>query len=337
MMRDSYALPLFGAFVLAFAPLASAQSITIALRTATSSVDDATVRIADVADLHGGSSWDRRNIGQLDLESLANTPTCSITKKQVELRLMLAGYKRDAFRVTGPTIVSAKLSSPVEMRVELEKQLRGELSRHFAVRPERVSVRLTNPSHLASLEKSHSDGSFTIELMPRNEFPIGRSRLRIDLIAPTGARTPLTIDAQVGLTMKVAIASGPIPRGTVIQPEMFRMVDRSIGENADYLNPEVASGRTTSRYIAANSILLASHLTAARSTSDQQVKRNDLVDVVIKVGRGEIRLKDARAMGSGAIGDTIEVLNPQTNRRINALIIGPNLATVASNSRRFQR
>ena len=61
---------------------------------------------------------------------------------------------------------------------------------------------------------------------------------------------------------------------------------------------------------------------------------NDVLDVVIMIGQGEIRLKNARAMESGQVGDTIEVLNPQTNRRISASIIGPNLATVSTMVRR---
>lgn len=314
--------------------LALAENVIVALHETPSAVSGQTVRVGDVASVFGGTAWDRKNIAQLDLESLQDQSQCSITRKQVEMRLLLAGYQRNSIQVTGPPFVQTRLTSPVQLRRELEQKLVEELSRQFAVQPERVAVHLTNATHLQSLEKALTPGELSIELVPRNEFPVGRSRLRIDVIGPDGMRQPLALDAQVSLAMKVAIASQPIPRGTVIKAGMFRMVDRAVTERADYLNPENAIGKTASRYIGNNSILLASHLAASRGAAST-VKRNGLLDVVIKLAGSEIRLKDARAMESGAVGDTIQVLNPQTNRRINALIIGPNLATISSHPRRL--
>lgn len=309
---------------------AGAADVIIALNESSSAVSDQTVHVDDIASVFGGTAWDRQNIGELDLEALQDAGRCTITKKQVEMRLLLAGYKRDSFQITGPNLVAAKHTSPVQLRDELERLLQSEIARQFAVSAERVSVRLTNQSHLATLEKQLADNKLTVELSPKNEFPIGRTRLNIDLIDASGLRYPLALDAQVSLAMKVAIAKQPIARGSVVSANMFQLVDRAITTKADYVNPETAIGRTASRYIPSNSILLANHLVATRQDNNQGVRRNDLLDVVIKIGRGEVRLKDARAMESGRIGDTIEVLNPQTNRRINASIIGPNLATVSS-------
>ncbi|MCA9138787.1 MAG: flagellar basal body P-ring formation protein FlgA [Planctomycetales bacterium] len=307
-----------------------AADVIVALNDSASAVSDQTVHVQDIASVFGGTDWDRRNIGQLDLESLQEDGRCTITKKQVAMRLLLAGYKRDTFQITGPDLVAAQHTSPIQLRGELERLLESEIARQYAVGSDRVSVRLTNQAHLATLEKQLAGNKVTLELLPRNEFPIGRTRLNIDLIDANGHRHPQSLDAQVSLAMKVAIAKQPIARGTIVSEDMLQQVDRAITAKADYLNPETAIGRTTSRYIPSNSILLANHLVATRQDSSQGVRRNDLLDVVIKIGRGEIRLKDARAMEAGRIGDTIEVLNPQTNRRINASIIGPNLATVSS-------
>lgn len=313
---------------------ASAADVVIALHQTSSATSDPTVRIGDVARVFGGAPTDRRVIEQLDLESLRDQDDCSITRKQVEMRLLLAGYKRDTFQITGPPTVSARRSSPARLRSKLERLIESELARQFAVDTSRVAVHFVNTSQLESIERTLSNHELSVRVLPRNEFPIGRTRLPVDIIDAAGIRHSETFDVQVSLSMTVAIADGPIAQGTVIGPEMLHTVQRSITAKADYANPETAVGRTASRYIASNSILLTGHLLTPRAGSSQAVKRNGLLDVVINLGGGEIRLKNARAMESGNVGDTIEVLNPNTNRRINASIIGPNLATVSTTMRR---
>ncbi|WP_182870008.1 flagellar basal body P-ring formation chaperone FlgA [Stieleria mannarensis] len=313
---------------------AVAGDVVVALHQESSAVADTTVRIGDVANVLGATPSDRRSIEQLDLESLRDRDDCSITRKQIEMRLLLAGFERDSIKIIGPSTVSARRSSPAKLRSELERLLETKLSQQFAIAPERVDIRLTQTPQLESLEKRLAAGGFDVDLVPRNEFPVGRTRLAVSILDSSGNQYSHSFDALVSLSMRVAIARGPIAQGAVLKPEMFHAVDRLITQKADYANPDTAAGRTASRYIAGNSILLTSHFRSTRGRSSQTVKRNDLVDVVISVGRGEIRLKNARAMESGEIGDTIEVLNPQTNRRFNASILGKNLATVSTNLRR---
>ncbi|QDV44133.1 flagellar basal body P-ring biosynthesis protein FlgA [Stieleria neptunia] len=335
MMKSVRIVALLISFlVLARQDALSAGDVVVALHQTSSTVADTTVRIGDIANVLNATPSQRRDIEQLDLESLRDQDDCSITRKHVEMRLLLAGYERHSFNIIGPSTVSARRSSPAKLRSKLEQLLASDLGRQFAVAPERVAIRLTQTPQLATLEPKLAAGDFAVDLIPRNAFPIGRTRLAVAIIDSAGNQYSHSFDAQVSLSMKVAIASQPIAQGTVLKPDMFRLVDRSITQNADYANPDSTVGRTASRYIASNTILLTNHFHNTRAGHSQTVKRNDLVDVVISVGQGEIRLKNARAMEAGQIGDMIEVLNPQTNRRFNASIIGPNLATVSSNSRR---
>ncbi|PAY18233.1 flagella basal body P-ring formation protein FlgA [Rhodopirellula sp. SM50] len=335
MMKSvRYAMLLISLLIFTPPDASSAGDVVVALHQTSSPVADTTVRVGDIANVLHATPSQRREIEQLDLESLRDQDDCSITRKQVEMRLLLAGYERDSFNIIGPSTVSARRSSPAKLRSKLEQLLESELGEQFAVAPERVAIRLTQTPQLATLEQKLAAGEFAVELVPRNEFPIGRTRLTVAIIDSAGNQYSHSFDAQVSLSMTVAIASQPIAQGTVLKPDMFRLVDRSITQSADYANPDNAVGRTASRYIASNSILLTNHFHSTRSGHSQTVKRNDLVDVVISVGQGEIRLKNARAMEAGQIGETIEILNPQTNRRFNASIIGPNLATVSSTPRR---
>ena len=312
-----------------------AGDVIVALHQSSPAVTSQTVHVGDIASVIGGTPSDRRYIEQLDLETLSDQDACTISRNQVQMRLLLAGYRRNAIEVTGPANVTARRSAPARLRSKLEKSLQTEIGIQFGVDADRVSIRLTNDSQLTALEKKFSSNSISVELFPRNEFPIGQTRMMVGLLDPAGIRHTTSLDAQVGLSMKVAIASNPINRGTVIRPEMLRLVDRTITSKADYANPDNTVGRVASRYIGANAVLLVNHLATAPSGTSRSIRRNDLLDVVIRIGHGEIRLKNARAMESGTIGDTIEILNPQSNRRINATIIGENLATVSSNPRRM--
>lgn len=335
MIRFSVLSILISLVVLAPARLGCAGDVIVALHETPTTISDQTVRVGDVARVLGGNASDRRAIEQLDLESLGEQAHCSITRKQVQMRLMLAGYQRGSFDVTGPVDIFALRSSPTQRRSELERSLQSEIGRQFGVDPNRVSVRLTSEIQMESLKQKNAFTGNRIKLLSRNEFPIGRTRLNVELIDASGVRLAQMLDAQISLSTKVVIAAEPIARGKVISPEMVRLVDREITARSDYANPEEIVGRTASRYIGSNSIVMANHLVAPRRGSNEIVKRNDLVDVVIKVGNGEIRLKGARAMESGQMGDTIEILNPNTNRRINASIVGPNLATLSPATRRL--
>lgn len=314
----------------------SARGVIISLAQEDVGVDQKTVRIGDVARVVGVSGNELEYITELDLETLSEKDSCKISKQQITMRLLLAGFERDSFEVTGPGDVTAWRSSPTQMRGHIATLMANKLSEQFGMDSGRVSVRLTNAEQLKSIEATFPNPTFDLEILPPNEFPIGKQRLSVDLIDADGRRTGVILECQVSISMPVPIAVGPIARGSVIQPNMIRIVEREIVARADYASTDAIVGRTANRYISGNSIVLANHLIPTRRGTNDLVKRNDLVDVVVKIGNGEIRLKNAQALESGKMGDTIEVLNPQSGRRINASIIGPNLATTARvDSRRY--
>jgi flagella basal body P-ring formation protein FlgA len=314
-----------------FAP---ARGVIISLSPQSVAVKQSTVRVGDVADIIGGTQTQQRLIADLDLESLADRDRCQIDKSQVVTRLLLSGLDRDDFQVTGPEAVIARRISPARIRDHLTRQVTTDLATQFGVDANHISLRLADDDTLAKIESTFPEANFAAEVIPPNEFPIGRSRLGVQLVDRNGRRLRSELDCQVGLTMRVAIVTQPVARGSVIRPEMIRVVEREIIDEADYANTNEVVGRAASRYIPSNSILLARHLMPTRGRAAQVVRRNDLIDVVVNVGNGQIRLKNAQALESGAAGDVIEVLNPNSGRRINASIVGPNLATIGPSTRR---
>lgn len=312
-----------------------ARGVIVALAQQPVAIKHRTVRIGDVARVVGGTTEQQRFIAELDLETLVDQNECEVQKTQVVTRLLLSGFARDDFEVTGPESVNAWRTSPSQIRDHLIRGLVAALGNQFGMQPQSISVRLVDPDSLSEIESVFPEPTFDVQMVPPNEFPIGKHRLTVDLGDPSGRRLRAVLDCQVGISMKVAIVTQPIARGSVLRAEMVRLVDREIVSKADYANTGEVVGRTANRYIPSNSILLASYLIPTRGGGTTVVRRNDLIDVVVPIARGEIRLKNAQALEAGGVGDVIEVLNPNSGRRINASIVGPNLATTADRSRRY--
>ena len=92
------------------------------------------------------------------------------------------------------------------------------------------------------------------------------------------------------------------------------------------MDPSSIVGKTASRNIESNQLLQASYFRSRRS-NETLVRRSDLIDVFIQFGGGQVRLKDAKVMSAGGnAGDTIEVLNTKTNKRLSAIVVDRNTA-----------
>ena len=321
--------------VAASSTVAYGRGVIIALAQQPVAVKHRTVRIGDVARVVGGTTAQQRFIAELDLETLIDQSECRVHKPQVITRLLLSGFSRDEFEVTGPESVMAWRTSPTQIRDHLLRRIAEALGEQFGMESTNITVRLVGEGPLSEIESAFPEPSFDVRVLPPNEFPIGRHRLSVEMSDSAGRRLQAVLDCQVGVSMRVAIVTQPVARGSVIRSDMVRLVDREIVAKADYANPGEVVGRTANRYVPSNSILLASYLLTTRGRAAAVIQRNDLIDVVVPIGSGEIRLKNAQALEAGGVGDVIEVLNPNSGRRINASVVGPNLATTANHSRRY--
>ncbi|WP_158222676.1 flagellar basal body P-ring formation chaperone FlgA [Rhodopirellula sp. MGV] len=313
--------------------VAVAGNLVLTMNTDRSTVTDGTVRVGDVAKIEGGSTTDRRLIARLDLDAIHDGEPCLVSQRQVNTRLLLAGFSRDEFQVIGASATSVVSASPGHQSKQISSIIESQLGQQFGIDAKRIDIRLENQTQLESFVNQFEISTRTISLAPRNDFPIGRTRLQLQCIAKGTTQTSIPhqvwLDATVGLSMRVAVAKEPISRGVNITDSMFQIVDRTMTSRADFVDANSVAGRAASRYIAPGTILLANHLITTQTATQPIVRRNDLIDVVIRAGAGEIRLKNARAMEPGRAGDTIEVLNPKSGKRFNAEVVSANLATVA--------
>ncbi|MGB7346365.1 MAG: flagellar basal body P-ring formation chaperone FlgA [Pirellulaceae bacterium] len=307
-----------------------AQGIRVAVRSGdVPFANGQTVRIGDLADISGGSIVDRDRISQLDLETLrTSAQPCEISRKQIEMRILVDGYQRTQIGVTGPESILIRSTKPKQLLPHLEQDLESEIGRQFALDPKSVSVRLSNASQIASVQSRLGNQSFTTTVLLSAQLPMGQTPIEVEFTTDKGQRFVERFETQVIIEIQVALAKQPIQRGEVLSESMFDLVQRPIVQRADFAQQGHLIGRVAKRSIASNEVILRTYLADTVDRSEPVVKRNDLLDVIVPLGSSEVRLKNAKSLSTGDVGDTITVLNTRSNRQLSAIVVDRNLAKV---------
>jgi flagella basal body P-ring formation protein FlgA len=318
------------------ATAAEAQELIVQLSDKPVAVSGPTVHVGDLAKVICNDRVLQQKIENLDLDSRprangsesTDMTASEITRRQVEIRILVSGMSREAFVVTGAKKTTLQWTTPESIARRLETLLGNSIEQQFGLEQGAITVRLMNESQLVAVEQSLSGPRFELKLFPQRQVPLGRVRLDAELIDSAGQRRSHHFDANVMMKTRVAIADQPFGRGQTITEDLIRVVTRSIVNRSPIANPDELVGKVATRSIDRDEILLASHVTKPDRRRYPVVRRNDLLDVVVRIGGADVRLKNARAMESGRIGDTIEVLNTRTNKRLSASIVSKNVAAV---------
>ena len=313
-----------------FTPSASAQTnvVTISLKENASTVKRDILTVGDVAEVSGGAVSSRMKIGKLDLEAGESASHCVISRRQVEMRLMLAGFRRQEFHVVGPDRMTVTESNTDKLQVDLEKQIQSEIARQFGLAASKVSVNISSQRQLGDLWKELGGANFNTTVLVDPQLPVGRTRIQLEIATDTGSRITTTLDTRVVITMTVAVAVHPIQRGAEIRDGMFRLIERPLTDRKNIASPDRLVGRVAKQQIPGNNVILSNHLVDRQTRQSFDVKTNALLDVIINIQGSQVRLKNAKALGSANRGETIAVMNTKTGRRFNAKVIDKHLAEV---------
>ncbi|MEL6108158.1 MAG: flagellar basal body P-ring formation chaperone FlgA [Planctomycetota bacterium] len=310
-----------------------AAEITISLRH-NAAVNGARVTIKDVANIHGGTTTEQKQLGELDLDVLgARTARERLTRREIEMRLLVAGYRRNQFYVTGAETVEVRRADTDAFRTRLEKLFHSEFARQFGFDDRNISIRIIDHQRLLAVESKMAGEDFAATVLFESQLPIGATTIQVEF-ASEHERFLEDFKAQVIVSTEVAIAARNVTRGSVIDASAVRVIRRPIVRKADFADPKQIVGRVAKVDILSNEVMLTSYLTEVNSSRTAVIQRNDLIDVIVRLGNSEIRLKNARALGAGNIGDTVTVLNTESNRQLTATIVARQLAIVSNSPRK---
>ncbi len=159
----------------------------------------------------------------------------------------------------------------------------------------------------------------------------GRSgRFHARLTLPNGpTRFTLRVAGRATATLEVATVAVPIARGTTLRDADILMVRRPRGE----LGRDFIADRDKAIGLAARTTLEPGRpLRAAELMKPLVVHRSEQVTLVYRIPGITLTVR-GKATESGAIGDTISVLNEQSKRVIQGVVAGPGHVVVSTQMR----
>ncbi len=297
------------------------DTLQVMLRTAELTVSEAELSIGDVCEVRGGSVELRRKIASLDLDVVVPGTTTVISKQQVSVRIALAGISRSAIMFLGPDSVNVNLIPNEKLQQRIESKFAAELSSQFGIPKGNVRIRLRNMELLDGLRDSIDTTDFSVMAFFPTQLPLGDKHIQIEFSDSRGNRISQKVHVQIVVLHDVYVTSGVVSKGTVITAGHVQSIKRPLIDNSVELASSECLGCTASRDIPPHEIVTTRHLSRQPIKKQILVKRNDLVDIVLTKGPLRLRVKNAKVMTNGAQGEMVRVLNTNSNKEINAVVL----------------
>ena len=297
------------------------NALELKFRQSQISVDHNEVAISDVMEVRGGTQKLRSLAGKQDLEVLENLQTEKITKQQVAVRLLVAGFDQDDFIISGDESTYVKFIRQDDLKQRIESKIESELARQFGVSIADVQVNLSPKTDFAQIGNSIDVSKFDLMAIFPSKLPLGDKTIQTEFIDRLGERITKRLNVQIVVMKEMVVTSEIVARGTVITADHVQTVKRPMANDN---NIELASldciGCTAVRDIPPYEIVSTRYLTRQAPKKQVVIRQNSLVDILLSKGRISIRMRNAKALKSGAVGDTIPVLNLDSNKQINAVV-----------------
>lgn len=154
----------------------------------------------------------------------------------------------------------------------------------------------------------------------------GRFDATVDLPTGTSARGALRLSGRAQATAEVVTVARPVERGTVLKDSDLMIERRPRAEVAR----DIVADRDRAVGLAARAALQPGRpLRMTELMRPQVVQRNDGVTLVFEAPGIKLTVR-GKATEAGAEGDTISVLNEQTKRVVQGVVVGPGRVVVSA-------
>jgi flagellar basal body P-ring formation protein FlgA len=150
-----------------------------------------------------------------------------------------------------------------------------------------------------------------------------------EIVISGGARTSTStaVSSTDAASATLAVLARAIPRGAAIEAQDVIWMDAPANAPRDALSdPEALIGKTAKRALQPSTALRAADV-----MDTPAVRRGEPVTLLFEAGGMRLSVR-GRAMGDGVAGAMIKVLNPQSNKTLDAIIEAPGVARVLASS-----
>jgi flagella basal body P-ring formation protein FlgA len=306
----------------------AAEVVIVTLRPMVSA-SDSQVRIADVADLHGGDTDLKQRIGRLDLSDLPKPgQTVQVSREQVSFRIRLAGIDPRAFRMAGAQRSVVHLGQCRFSEQEVVAAARQLLLKRLPWAIEDLTVDLAQPvAGPFDVAGSKSAVRLQPELGSTGAL-LGRVRLNVVFMLGDQRLREVPVYFEVKLHQQVAIATRRIERGESLGENNVRYERLAVDGMAGYLTAaDGLTGRRAKRALGAGQIIAAVDAEIPPSEVPVIIKQRELVKLVAHTGP-LILTTLGESMQDGHPGEIIRVRNIDSNRIVQGRVTGPSVVEV---------
>ena len=204
------------------------------------------------------------------------------------------------------------------MTDDAKKRIGQLISQYLASRYSRADIEIE--SHLLSLSEEIPDTVKEVKVVDASGRIPGQAELRLLIRDDVGSEArQVTVKADAELYALAPVAAKKLGKDELLEPGDVSIARVRMESGKRYLPPNVmsVSGRKLSRGLEAGEPLLASEAVPAEAVS-----AGDIVQSVTQGKAWEIQA-NAKALGSGMVGDKIQVQDLETKRKYNAVVTGP--------------
>ena len=213
---------------------------------------------------------------------------------------------------------------------QIEESVAAALSKQFSLGdPKNIGVNFERELRAIQVEPS-ANGEPRVS---RLNFDARDGRFDVTLEIPTSAanRGILRLSGRAAVTVEVVTLLRPIDRGGVIK-EADVLVERH--PRAGVTRDVITDSEQVIGYAARNALQAGRPLRTADLMKPELVQRNETVTLVYEVP-GIVLTVRGKAIEGGADGDVISVLNEQSKRTVQGVVVGPGRVVVSTGSPRI--
>lgn len=288
---------------------------------------DALVRVAHVARVLGGNHAAREAIGFVDLTELPRPVDVErLSKRQVEMRLLLAGVPRDSFRILGADSVEVRRQppsgdsiphvsdeppEPPSINMVVLRSVRRQLAEYLAVDPSEMKVRLLRPLSSLPEELLEQPDRFEYDAMLPERLRLGTMGMRVRVLKDGILLRTLPVTLDVRVMRDVVVTSKVIAAGQVVTAEQVSIARRAIADV-----PLAAAGEIIGNH--ARISMQPGHAIRPRDMRARQaapfaVRSGDIVRMIAHDKTLHVSAA-GQVLQQGRIGDSVRVRNVSSRK-----------------------
>jgi flagella basal body P-ring formation protein FlgA len=302
----------------------SAVAVTLRLRP-NSEVTSELITLGDIAEVVCSDPQLRRSLEQLDLAELKGDEPLAVERKQIELRLQLAGHDVQYLTFTGSkgtTVRKHSLNNNV--LPDLVKTVRDQIAVRFRLSPEDLDVTLLTPWQ----EPLTTGQQLRYEALLPDAVPLGRRNVWIRTLDGDRLLNTRQVVVEVRRRQQVLVATRDLPIGTKVTVDDVATEEQWSTTPYSLMTLDEVLARTVSRPLRQGDVLTPPMLSVVHTVKQQIVKPREAVTVVARRGQLNVTMQAAEAVEGGAVGDRVLVRNPESKRLMTGVIIGPGQVAI---------